>query len=33
MKTEDEVKIFQNIVHNFSINKISSIFMIEKHGA
>jgi len=33
MKTEDEVKIFQNIVHNSSINKISFMIMIEKHGA
>jgi hypothetical protein len=33
MKTQDEVKIFQNIIHNFFINKISSVIMIEKHGA
>jgi len=32
MKTQDEVEIFQNIVHNFFINKISSMIMIEKHG-
>jgi hypothetical protein len=32
-KLKDEVKIFQNIVHNFFINKISSMIMIEKHGA
>ncbi len=33
MKTQDEVKIFQIIVHNFFINNISSMIMIEKHGA
>jgi hypothetical protein len=33
MKTQDEVKIFQNNVHNFFIYKISSVIMTKKDGA